>query len=91
VAEHEAQRERRPLARPPAAGALKRQADAQAPALRAELSLLMQLDGLTAQQVAEQANLDAATLSAFLAGASINPRWQARLARWIARASNLTD
>ena len=73
----------RPLKRPPAMGELKRQADAQAPTLRAELRARMRLDGLTTEEVARQAGLDAAALAAFLAGASLNPRWQERLARWL--------
>jgi hypothetical protein len=81
---------RRPLKRPPAAGELKRLADAQAPALRAQARTLMALDGLTAEQVATAAGLDAATLSLFLEGASINPRWQERLAAWAERASEPT-
>jgi transcriptional regulator with XRE-family HTH domain len=64
-------------------GDMKRQADAQAPTLRAELRALMRLDGLSAEEVALQAGLDAAALAAFLAGASLNPRWQERLARWL--------
>lgn len=73
----------RPLKRPPAMGAMKRQADAQAPTLRAELRARMRLDGLSAEDVARQAGLDAAALAAFLAGASLNPRWQELLARWL--------
>jgi hypothetical protein len=73
---------RRTLKRPPAAGEMKRLADAQAPALRAQVRTLMALDGLTPEQVATAAGLDAATLALFLEGASINPRWQERLAAW---------
>ena len=65
---------------------MKRLADAQAPALRAQVRTLMALDGLHAEQVAAAAGLDAATLALFLDGASINPRWQERLATWAERA-----
>lgn len=78
---------RRPLKRPPAMGAMKRQADAQALTLRAELRARMRLDDLSAEGVARQAGLDVAALEAFLAGASLNPRWQERLARWLDQAT----
>ena len=77
---------RRPLKRPPAAGEMKRLADAQAPTLRAQVRTLMALDGLTAEQVATAAGVDAAALMLFLEGASLNPRWQERLATWAERA-----
>ena len=80
---------RHELKRPPALGALKRQADAQAPTLRAELRALMALEGLSADEVARRAGLEAAALAAFLAGASLNPRWQDRLARWLDQHSQL--
>jgi hypothetical protein len=79
--------DRRQLKRPPAMGELKRVADAQAPALRAELRTVMRLDGLTTEDVARLAGLDLAALAAFLDGASINPRWQEKLAGWLERAS----
>jgi hypothetical protein len=75
--------ERHELKRPPAIGELKRVADAQAPTLRAELRAVMRLDGLTPEDVAQRARLDLAALTAFLAGASLNPRWQNKLARWL--------
>jgi hypothetical protein len=78
---------RRPLKRPPAMGEMKRLADAQAPALRAQLRTIMRLDGLSVADVARLAGLDAGALAAFLDGASLNPRWQDRLARWLERAS----
>jgi hypothetical protein len=74
---------RRELKRPPAMGALKRAADAEAPILRAQLRTLMRLDSLTTEDVAQRSGLDAAALSAFLDGASLNPRWQDRLAHWL--------
>jgi hypothetical protein len=77
---------RRPLKRPPAAGEMKRLADAQAPTLRAQVRTLMALDGLTVEHVAAAAGVDAAALALFLEGASINPRWQERLAAWAERA-----
>lgn len=82
---------RRELKRPPAMGAMKRQADAQAPTLRAELRAVMRLDGLDAAEVARRAGLDAAALEAFLAGASLNPRWQERLAQWLDQGGSLGD
>lgn len=78
--------DRREIKRPPAMGEMKRVADAQAPTLRAELRAVMRLDGLTAEEVARLAGLDMATLAAFLEGASINPRWQEKLAKWLERA-----
>ncbi|HEV2236710.1 MAG TPA: hypothetical protein VGR57_08630 [Ktedonobacterales bacterium] len=77
---------RRPLKRPPAAGEMKRLAEAQAPALRAQVRTLMTLDGLTAEQVATAAGVDVAALALFLEGAALNPRWQERLATWAERA-----
>ena len=79
-------RERRHT-RPPTMGELKRAADAEAPVLRARLRTVMRLDGLTAEEVARRARLDDAALAAFLDGASLNPRWQDRLARWLEEAS----
>lgn len=79
---------RRPLRRPPEMGEMKRLADAQAPALRAQLRTIMRLDGLSVDDAARLAGLDAAALAAFLDGASLNPRWQERLARWLERASD---
>lgn len=80
--------DRREPRRPPAMGELRRVADAQAPTLRAELRAVMRLDGLTAEEVARRAKLDLAALSAFLEGASLNPRWQEKLARWLERAGD---
>jgi hypothetical protein len=77
---------RREMKRPPAMGEMKRIADAQAPTLRAELRAVMRLDGLVPEEVARLAGLDVATLAAFLEGASINPRWQEKLAQWVERA-----
>lgn len=82
---------RRPLKRPPAAGEMKRLADAQAPTLRAQVRTLMTLDGLSAAQVAAAARVEADALTLFLEGASINPRWQERLATWAERASDPLD
>jgi hypothetical protein len=67
-------------------GELKRRADAEAPILRARLRTVMRLDDLAPAEVARRARLDAAALAAFLDGASLNPRWQDRLARWLERA-----
>jgi hypothetical protein len=75
-----------PLKRPPEMGEMKRVADAQALTLRPELHAVMRARGLTDEQVADRAKLDLATLQAFLAGAAINPRWQRKLADWLARA-----
>jgi hypothetical protein len=77
--------DQRELKRPPPMGELKRVADAQAPTLRAQLRTIMRLDGLAPDEVARRAQLDLITLTAFLEGASINPRWQERLARWVER------
>ncbi len=79
--------DRREIKRPPAMGEMKRIAEAQAPTLRAELRAIMRLDGLSAEDVARLAGLDGATLAAFLEGASINPRWQDKLAKWLERAA----
>jgi hypothetical protein len=83
--------DRREHKRPPSLGEMKRIADAQAPTLRAELRTTMQLDGLTAEDVARLAGLDGAALAAFLEGASINPRWQEKLAHWLERAGGPSD
>ena len=80
--------ERRDHKRPPVLGALKRQADAQAPSLRAQLHAIMRLDGPTLEEIARRARLDLAALTAFEAGASINPRWQEKLAAWLDRAAD---
>ena len=69
--------------RPPSMGEMKRQADAQALTLRAELRAAMRLRALTLEDVARLTKLDLGTLAAFLDGQSINPRWQAKLARWL--------
>ena len=74
------------LKRPPSMGEMKRQADAQALTLRAELRLAMQLRGLRLEDVARLARLDLDALAAFLDGQSINPRWQEKLARWLESA-----
>ena len=71
------------LKRPPSMGEMKRQADAQALTMRAELRLAMQLRGLRLEDVARLARLDLDALAAFLDGQSINPRWQEKLARWL--------
>ncbi|MBF6590760.1 MAG: hypothetical protein IVW57_09555 [Ktedonobacterales bacterium] len=75
--------DRHSLKRPPAMGEMKRVADAQALTLRAELRATMRARELTAADVARLARLDLATLDTFLAGASLNPRWQEKLARWL--------
>jgi hypothetical protein len=72
------------MKRPPQMGEMKRVADAQALTLRAELRARMALDNLTAEEVARQAKLDLASVTAFLDGNSLNPRWQEKLARWLA-------
>ena len=72
------------MKRPPEMGEMKRVADAQALTLRAELRARMALDGLTAETVAQRAQLDVAGVTAFLEGNSLNPRWQEKLARWLA-------
>ncbi len=69
--------------RPPSMGEMKRQADAQALTLRAELRAAMRVRSLTIEDVARRARLDLDALAAFLEGQSINPRWQAKLARWL--------
>jgi hypothetical protein len=71
------------LKRPPAMGEMKRQADAQALTLRAELRLAIRLRGLTVEDVARRAGLSLEALVAFLDGQSLNPRWQEKLARWL--------
>lgn len=78
--------DRRRLKRPPGMGETKRAADAEALVLRAQLRTVMRLDGLEAAAVATRAGLDAAALHAFLEGASLNPRWQQKLADWLDRA-----
>jgi hypothetical protein len=75
--------DKRQVKRPPAMGEMKRAADAEAPVLRAQLRTIMRLDGLDAEAVATGAGLDVAALHAFLDGASLNPRWQEKLARWL--------
>lgn len=74
---------RREMKRPPAMGEMKRTADAQALTLRAQLRAVMRVRTLTVEDVAERARLEPATLTAFLEGASVNPRWQEKLARWL--------
>jgi hypothetical protein len=76
------------LKRPPSMGEMKRQADAQALTLRAELRLAMQLRGLRLEDVARLARLDLDALATFLDGQSINPRWQEKLARWLESEPN---
>lgn len=71
------------LKRPPAMGEMKRAADAEAPVLRAQLRAILRLDGLSEDAAAQGAGVDADALRAFLEGASLNPRWQAKLARWL--------
>lgn len=71
------------LKRPPPMGDLKRQADAQALTLRAELKVAMKLRGLALEDVARLSRLDLDALAAFLEGQSLNPRWQDKLARWL--------
>ena len=71
------------LKRPPALGEMKRQADAQALTLRAELRLAMRLRGLTVEDVARRSGLSLEALAAFLDGQSLNPRWQEKLVRWL--------
>ena len=73
----------RGLKRPPEMGEMKRQADAQALTLRAQLKAVMRVRVLSLEDVAAQARLDVDTLRAFVEGASINPRWQEKLARWL--------
>jgi hypothetical protein len=69
--------------RPPSMGEMKRQADAQALTLRAELRAAMRSRSLTLEEISRRTKLDLATLAAFLDGQSINPRWQAKLTRWL--------
>jgi hypothetical protein len=71
------------LKRPPAMGEMKRQADAQALTLRAELRLAMRLRRLTMEDVARLSRLELDALAAFLDGQSLNPRWQEKLAHWL--------
>lgn len=71
------------LKKPPEMGALKRQAEAQALTLRAELRVAMRLRGLTLEDVSRLARLDLDALAAFLDGHSLNPRWQEKLTRWL--------
>jgi hypothetical protein len=78
--------ESRGLKRPPAMGELKRVADAQALTLRPELQAVMRVRGLSVEEVARLSRLDPATLGAFLEGASINPRWQEKLTKWLEQA-----
>lgn len=75
--------ERHDVKRPPEMGAMKRTADAQALTLRAQLRAVMRMRGLSEEDVATGARLDAHSVAAFLGGASINPRWQEKLARWV--------
>ncbi|HLZ20996.1 MAG TPA: hypothetical protein VKQ30_02585 [Ktedonobacterales bacterium] len=75
--------DRHDMKRPPAMGEMKRTADAQALTLRAQLRTVMRLRAMTTDDVAARARLDAQHLAAFLAGASINPRWQEKLAQWL--------
>ena len=77
---------RHEMRRPPPMGEMKRTADAQALTLRAQLRVVMRLRDMSLEDVAARARLDAQPLAAFLAGASINPRWQAKLARWLETA-----
>jgi hypothetical protein len=74
------------LKRPPEMGQMKRTADAQALTLRPELRAVMAAKGLTVEDVARLAKLDVQLLVLFLDGASLNPRWQARLSAWLDRA-----
>jgi hypothetical protein len=76
----------RELKRPPAMGDLKRTADAQALTLRAELQAVMRIRQLSTEDVARLSRLDETEISAFLAGSSLNPRWQTRLTRWLENA-----
>lgn len=66
-------------------GEMKRQADAQALTLRAQLRAVMRIQGITLETVAARARLDLEALRSFAEGASINPRWQDKLARWLER------
>lgn len=65
---------------------MKRQADAQALTLRAQLKAIMRVRGISLEAVATEARLDGETLRAFADGASIHPRWQEKLARWLDHA-----
>ncbi|MGH2514352.1 MAG: hypothetical protein ACRDHP_01725 [Ktedonobacterales bacterium] len=78
--------DRHEMKRPPAMGEMKRTADAQALTLLAQLRAVMRVRGLAAEDVAARSRLDAQHLTAFLDGASINPRWQEKLARWLEMA-----
>ena len=69
-------------------GEMKRQADAQALTLRAQLQAVMRVRGLSLEAVATEARLDTETLRSFAEGASINPRWQDKLTRWLDNALN---
>ncbi len=72
--------------RPPDMGNMKRVADAQALTLRPELRAVMAAKDLSLADVARLAKLDPDTVMLFLDGASINPRWQAKLSAWLERA-----
>ena len=78
--------DRRETKRPPSMGEMKRTADAQALTLRAQLRAVMRVRALTVDEVAERARLEPRTLATFLEGASVNPRWQEKLARWLEAA-----
>lgn len=71
------------LKRPPGMGEMKRQADAQALTLRAQLKAMMRIRGKSIEDVAAESRLDVDALRAFADGASISPRWQEKLARWL--------
>ncbi len=71
------------MKRPPEIGEMKRVAEAQALTLRPELRAVMRVQRMDPADVARAAKLDLATLEAFLDGASINPRWQEKLSRWL--------
>jgi hypothetical protein len=75
------------LKRPPEMGETKRVADAQALTLRAELRVAMRLRDLSPDDVAREARLEREALDAFLAGASLSPRWQEKLAKWLEHAA----
>jgi hypothetical protein len=74
------------LKRPPGMGEMKRVADAQALTLRPELRAVMAAKGYTVEDAARLAKLDVESITLFLEGASLNPRWQAKLSAWIERA-----
>jgi hypothetical protein len=74
------------LKRPPGMGEMKRVADAQALTLRPELRAVMAAKGYTVEDIARLAKLDVESVMLFLEGASLNPRWQAKLSAWIERA-----